>query len=65
MGFERSAHGGPNMRFQSLKVFDRFWGENYVERHSGQIIARFPRRSKIGEAYEGERWRGSGWAAVQ
>jgi hypothetical protein len=31
-----------------VKVLDRFWGENDGERHSGQIIARFARRSKIG-----------------
>jgi hypothetical protein len=41
MGFERGSHGGPNVRLQALKIVDSFWGEDDVERHSGQIVARF------------------------
>jgi hypothetical protein len=39
--FERSSHSSPNVRFDPLEVFDSFWGEDDVEGHSSQIIARF------------------------
>jgi hypothetical protein len=32
MRFERSPHGGPDVRFQALKVVDGFRGEDDVER---------------------------------
>jgi hypothetical protein len=60
--FERSSYSRPNVRFQALKIVDSFWGEDDVERHSGQIIARYAGSSKIGKSCRDQRWRGSGSA---
>jgi hypothetical protein len=40
MSFDRCSYLGPDIRFEPLKIFDRFRGQEYLERHSGYNIAR-------------------------
>lgn len=37
----------PNIGFQRPEVFDRLWGQNDLEAHSGQVIARIFAGSKL------------------
>jgi FPC/CPF motif-containing protein YcgG len=44
MRLERGPYVGPQVRFQPREVFDGLRGQNYLERHSGQIIAKLASR---------------------
>jgi hypothetical protein len=47
MRFKSIAHARPNVGPQSPKILDRLWGQNDLEAHSGQIIAKIYGVSKL------------------